>query len=453
MQQGVDYSSSGSEVDDLAAQMEALGLPTSFMGDVVRALCFTLSLSLSLSLLKDSMSCSIVSQCKSIVYLCVLIECMHCSAVKRTDPYLSSLFLFIYTHIQKAPKRRKEPLGDDAAAGDGVASSSKKKGKNKNKKRKRYKRFTYSYEFVTREAYAHQEGGEEEDEGEEEEEDVENEKKSIDGSTEAAADEAESLETIERTEEEKKEREEAVRSKILDDELKHGLFKAYHTSFIQWRDERMSHYTIDWLETPQTEPVATPLISSRHMVNSDDTAKVEDGMVHVSNGIYFKYKGKGETTSIGGDAEDVEVIMTPPPVDQTKPQGKHIIFVYEEEEQRKAIPVTSPLSLTAGDSSCGVGNVQKDGAETESEDQTERVVVPTSLLKYWKKRFDFFKRFSEGIMLDLVGWFSVTPEDLAVHIAQRCACGVAIDAFAGVGGNTIALAQTCKCLIHVLLLS
>ena len=42
-----------------------------------------------------------------------------------------------------------------------------------------------------------------------------------------------------------------------------------------------------------------------------------------------------------------------------------------------------------------------------------------------------------------VGWFSVTPEDIAVHIARRCACDVVIDAFCGIGGNSIQFARTC----------
>lgn len=41
------------------------------------------------------------------------------------------------------------------------------------------------------------------------------------------------------------------------------------------------------------------------------------------------------------------------------------------------------------------------------------------------------------------GWYSVTPEKIAEHIARRCATDVIIDAFCGVGGNTIQFAMTC----------
>ena len=42
------------------------------------------------------------------------------------------------------------------------------------------------------------------------------------------------------------------------------------------------------------------------------------------------------------------------------------------------------------------------------------------------------------------GWFSVTPEKIAAHIAERCQCDVIVDAFCGVGGNAIQFAFTCN---------
>ncbi len=42
------------------------------------------------------------------------------------------------------------------------------------------------------------------------------------------------------------------------------------------------------------------------------------------------------------------------------------------------------------------------------------------------------------------GWFSVTPEKIAEHIAERCRCDVIVDSFCGVGGNTIQFAFTCE---------
>mmetsp|Transcript_24872 Transcript_24872/g.34723 ORF Transcript_24872/g.34723 Transcript_24872/m.34723 type:complete len:212 (-) Transcript_24872:186-821(-) len=71
------------------------------------------------------------------------------------------------------------------------------------------------------------------------------------------------------------------------------------------------------------------------------------------------------------------------------------------------------------------------------------------ILKYWMQRRSLFSRFDEGIRMDRTGWFSVTPELLAQHVAERCKCDVIIDAFAGVGGNAIQFAATCGHVICV----
>lgn len=66
--------------------------------------------------------------------------------------------------------------------------------------------------------------------------------------------------------------------------------------------------------------------------------------------------------------------------------------------------------------------------------------------KYWAQRHRLFARFEQGIQLDREGWFSVTPETIATHVAKKMtfrAKGgmIVLDAFVGVGGNAIALAQ------------
>jgi trimethylguanosine synthase len=49
-----------------------------------------------------------------------------------------------------------------------------------------------------------------------------------------------------------------------------------------------------------------------------------------------------------------------------------------------------------------------------------------------------------GCLLDEEGWYSITPEAIANHIAERCRSDTIIDAFCGVGGNAIAFAKTCQ---------
>ncbi|KAL3942978.1 MAG: hypothetical protein SGBAC_002929 [Bacillariaceae sp.] len=75
--------------------------------------------------------------------------------------------------------------------------------------------------------------------------------------------------------------------------------------------------------------------------------------------------------------------------------------------------------------------------------------------KYWCQRRRLFSRFDAGIQLDAEGWYSVTPEVIADHVAQRVAnmakpivqarndgYGIVImDAFCGCGGNSVAFGK------------
>ncbi|XP_060054873.1 trimethylguanosine synthase isoform X2 [Erinaceus europaeus] len=83
---------------------------------------------------------------------------------------------------------------------------------------------------------------------------------------------------------------------------------------------------------------------------------------------------------------------------------------------------------------------------------SEIAAVP-ELVKYWAQRYRLFSRFDDGIKLDREGWFSVTPEKIAEHIAGRVSqtfeCDTVIDAFCGVGGNTIQFALTGKKVIAI----
>lgn len=61
--------------------------------------------------------------------------------------------------------------------------------------------------------------------------------------------------------------------------------------------------------------------------------------------------------------------------------------------------------------------------------------------KYFFQRYRLFHRFDEGIKLDDVSWFSVTPEKIGAHIARRFAgMDVTMDLYSGAGGNSIQFA-------------
>eukprot|EP01084_Bolivina_argentea_P173488 300507_1 len=69
--------------------------------------------------------------------------------------------------------------------------------------------------------------------------------------------------------------------------------------------------------------------------------------------------------------------------------------------------------------------------------------------KYWYQRYRLFSKYDEGIEMDKESWYSVTPEKIAINIAEKCKCNVIMDAMCGVGGNAIAFAQYCDFVIAI----
>ena len=69
--------------------------------------------------------------------------------------------------------------------------------------------------------------------------------------------------------------------------------------------------------------------------------------------------------------------------------------------------------------------------------------------KYWAQRYRLFSKYDEGVKLDPEAWYSITPEKIAEHIAERCRCDVIVDGFCGVGGNAIQFAFTCERVIAI----
>ncbi|KAK4515014.1 uncharacterized protein ATC70_002623 [Mucor velutinosus] len=75
--------------------------------------------------------------------------------------------------------------------------------------------------------------------------------------------------------------------------------------------------------------------------------------------------------------------------------------------------------------------------------------MPKDMQKYYFQRYAYFSKFDQGILMDKEGWFSVTPEKIARHIALRCQSDIIIDAFCGCGGNSIQFALTCERVIAI----
>ncbi|KAF2717855.1 S-adenosyl-L-methionine-dependent methyltransferase [Polychaeton citri CBS 116435] len=76
---------------------------------------------------------------------------------------------------------------------------------------------------------------------------------------------------------------------------------------------------------------------------------------------------------------------------------------------------------------------------------TDAEEVPFEISKYWHQRYNIFSKYDEGIWMTDTAWFGVTPEPVAIQIADHVGTApdskkVLIDAFAGAGGNAIAFA-------------
>ncbi|CAB3386855.1 Hypothetical predicted protein [Cloeon dipterum] len=116
---------------------------------------------------------------------------------------------------------------------------------------------------------------------------------------------------------------------------------------------------------------------------------------------------------------------------------------------RKRKFFSSNLILQSDSTSPGRGTRQRKPRKKKKKKVPEEVDHP-NLLKYWSRRYQLFSKFDGGIQLDQESWFSVTPEEIAKHVAERCRqCDVVVDAFCGAGGNTIQFALNCRRVIAV----
>ncbi|KAK7203935.1 RNA cap guanine-N2 methyltransferase-domain-containing protein [Myxozyma melibiosi] len=88
-----------------------------------------------------------------------------------------------------------------------------------------------------------------------------------------------------------------------------------------------------------------------------------------------------------------------------------------------------------------------DGEDIADELLIEEDSIPKYLWKYWRKRNQIFSKFNEGVWINEQGWYSVTPEDVAINIATHVTKHTPaspltiLDGFAGTGANAIHFAR------------
>ena len=86
--------------------------------------------------------------------------------------------------------------------------------------------------------------------------------------------------------------------------------------------------------------------------------------------------------------------------------------------------------------------------KSKIEKSNKQIAISRKMKKFFNRRYQLFNRFDAGVLMDLESWYSVTPEVVAKHIAERCFAQLGsspnrtvLDAFCGSGGNTIQFAK------------
>ncbi|NWI08592.1 TGS1 synthase, partial [Crypturellus soui] len=175
---------------------------------------------------------------------------------------------------------------------------------------------------------------------------------------------------------------------------------------------------------------------------------------------------KVDESSTGSNSEDQESVTAQNVklnAEEHQPQSSTVVAcelgMNNLKEETKEIPANGPNSQDVERETCNSGRQLKQQKKRRRRkriapgDIPAEIAADPELAKYWAQRYRLFSRFDEGIKLDREGWFSVTPEKIAEHIAVRVSqsfnCDTIVDAFCGVGGNAIQFALTSKRVIAI----
>ncbi|XP_032982250.1 trimethylguanosine synthase isoform X2 [Rhinolophus ferrumequinum] len=180
------------------------------------------------------------------------------------------------------------------------------------------------------------------------------------------------------------------------------------------------------------------------------------------------YHGTVQDTCTSSDSEqEMSVTKGDNPLEKSNPEPEkcHTIASVGELETEKCEGDSTVAAVTDKEDCVAQDIPDSLQVETEAEIKKKKknknkkaiglppeIAAVPKLAKYWAQRYRLFSRFDDGIKLDR-GWFSVTPEKIAEHIAGRVSqsfkCDIIVDAFCGVGGNTIQFALTGKRVIAI----
>ncbi|CAG9560977.1 unnamed protein product [Danaus chrysippus] len=210
--------------------------------------------------------------------------------------------------------------------------------------------------------------------------------------------------------------------------LRPPRYKKFAAAKKTYFDDDGNSYTLD--EKPYQSQESQ---DDCEMQTDDDGPEIQSDIEKVKNVDTEEKKSKNKKSNnrkkLQNDCEaDVSVDLSETAIDETKVENPEGLTLDQTKRKRRQKRYK---------------NVE------ESSDMPEELKGEPKMLKYWKKRHSLFHRFDDGIRLDRESWFSVTPENVARHIANKCHYDVVVDAFCGAGGNTIQFAKTSKKVIAI----
>ena len=135
------------------------------------------------------------------------------------------------------------------------------------------------------------------------------------------------------------------------------------------------------------------------------------------------------------------------PIEKEILSSKHLFYMcaLQASELKQAIVIMSVKDFSYKKDNQLKNSDDNCSPSTEEAAEYNKHHLTPNVAKYYKDRYYLFSKYDQGIMLDeeshilLIGWFSVTPEEIAVYIAELCQSKVVMDGFCGAGGNTIQL--------------
>ncbi|XP_073823551.1 trimethylguanosine synthase 1 [Musca autumnalis] len=182
-------------------------------------------------------------------------------------------------------------------------------------------------------------------------------------------------------------------------------------------------------ELEQLKLLGLPTAFGGRAQNSSKKSKKLHKTLHFSD---FFSESDLENTSSESEMEELSTSKLPPLQEEEVDNETSTLHSTENNAIRKAAQKT-----------------QKKKKNRKLKNVPAFLIEEKGMLKYWRKRFSLFSRFDEGIRLDRESWFSVTPEKVAKHLAERLKTSVLVDGFCGSGGNAIQFALTCERVIAI----